>query len=61
MSTGTTLSGGTEWHPSVNPYWIAIAVVLASFLEVFDTTIVSVAQPNMAGNLRQLMKKRRGS
>ena len=41
----------SDWRPGANPYWIAVAVVLASFLEVLDTTIVSVAQPNMAGNL----------
>jgi DHA2 family multidrug resistance protein len=47
MSTEVT----SDWRPSANPYWIAVAVVLASFLEVLDTTIVSVAQPNIAGNL----------
>jgi len=51
MSTGPASPDAAEWRPSVNPYWIAVAVVLASFLEVLDTTIVSVAQPNMAGNL----------
>ncbi|MGA1996004.1 MAG: DHA2 family efflux MFS transporter permease subunit [Bryobacteraceae bacterium] len=50
MSPHSTDSGA-EWHPSVNPWLIAMAVVLATFLEVLDTTIVSVAQPNMAGNL----------
>jgi DHA2 family multidrug resistance protein len=41
----------TEWHPSVNPWLIAIAVVSAVFMEVLDTTITSVALPNMAGSL----------
>jgi DHA2 family multidrug resistance protein len=41
----------TEWRPSINPWFIAGAVMLATFLEVLDTTIVSVAQPNIAGSL----------
>jgi MFS transporter, DHA2 family, multidrug resistance protein len=40
-----------EWHPRANPWLIAAAVMLATFMEVLDTTIVSVAQPNMAGSL----------
>ena len=40
-----------EWRPAVNPWYIAGAVVLASFIEVLDTTIVSVALPHMAGSL----------
>ena len=40
-----------EWLPSVNPWIIACAVVLAAFIEVLDTTIVSVALPHMAGSL----------
>jgi DHA2 family multidrug resistance protein len=48
MSTETTANG---WHPSVNPWIIAGAVVLAAFIEVLDTTIVSVALPYMAGSL----------
>jgi len=51
MSIQSTADGAAEWHPSFNPWLIAMAVMLATFLEVLDTTIVSVAQPNMAGNL----------
>lgn len=40
-----------EWRPSVNPWLIGAAVVLAVFIEVLDTTIVSVALPHMAGSL----------
>ena len=51
MSTPISPDGSSEWRPSFNPWLIAVAVMLASFLEVLDTTIVSVAQPNMAGSL----------
>lgn len=35
----------------VNPWWIAAAVIVPTFMEVLDTTIVSVSLPNIAGNL----------
>ncbi len=37
--------------PKINPWLIAAAVVLPTFMEVLDTTIVSVALPYIAGNL----------
>lgn len=40
-----------QWRPSVNPWFIVTAVVLAAFMEVLDTTIVSVALPYIAGSL----------
>jgi MFS transporter, DHA2 family, multidrug resistance protein len=37
--------------PEVNPWLIAAAVMLATFMEILDTTIVTVSLPHMAGNL----------
>src|SRR5215469_2591520 len=34
-----------------NPWWIAIAVMLATFMEVLDTSIAAVALPYIAGSL----------
>jgi len=39
------------WRPRVNPWWIALAVMLATFMEVLDTSIAAVALPYIAGNL----------
>ncbi|HWF47584.1 MAG TPA: DHA2 family efflux MFS transporter permease subunit [Bryobacteraceae bacterium] len=36
--------------PSVNPWMIAVAVVLPAFMEVIDTSIASVALPYIAGS-----------
>src|SRR5260370_36125302 len=37
--------------PAVNPWFIAIAVMLATFMEVLDTSIANVALNHIAGNL----------
>jgi DHA2 family multidrug resistance protein len=39
------------WKPQHNPWLIAVAVTLAAFMEVLDTTIVNVALPHIAGSL----------
>jgi DHA2 family multidrug resistance protein len=36
--------------PSVNPWMIAVAVILPAFMEVIDTSIASVALPYIAGS-----------
>jgi DHA2 family multidrug resistance protein len=38
-------------NPSVNPWIVAIAVMLGTFMEVLDTTVVNVSLPHIAGNL----------
>jgi DHA2 family multidrug resistance protein len=51
------LSGATQddprgtWRPAANPWFIAVAVTLAAFMEVLDTTIVNVALPHIAGTM----------
>jgi len=44
-------SAAEEWRPKANPWLIACAVMLGTFLEILDTTVVSVAIPNIAGSL----------
>ncbi|HNC45016.1 MAG TPA: DHA2 family efflux MFS transporter permease subunit, partial [Acidobacteriota bacterium] len=39
------------WVPAVNPWIIAISVMLATFMEVLDTSVANVALPHIAGNL----------
>ncbi len=38
-------------RPSVNPWIVTIAVMLATFMEVLDTTVVNVSIPHISGNL----------
>ena len=37
--------------PSINPWLVAVAVMLATFMEVLDTSIAAVALPYIAGSL----------
>ncbi len=41
----------TEWRPSHNPWSIALAVMLPTFMEILDTSVANVALPHIAGNL----------
>src|SRR5205814_2281535 len=36
---------------AINPWIIAISVMLGTFMEVLDTTVVNVSLPHIAGNL----------
>ena len=40
---------GEQRH--VNPWIIAIAVMLGTFMEVLDTSVVNVSLPHIAGSL----------
>jgi DHA2 family multidrug resistance protein len=39
------------WKPRVNPWIVAASVMLATFMEVLDTSVANVALPHIAGNL----------
>lgn len=39
------------WQPAVNPWLIAAAVILPTFMEVLDTTIANVALNHIAGSM----------
>jgi DHA2 family multidrug resistance protein len=40
-----------DWKPAVNPWIIAMSVMIATFMEVLDTSVANVALPHIAGNL----------
>ncbi|HUO17358.1 MAG TPA: DHA2 family efflux MFS transporter permease subunit, partial [Verrucomicrobiae bacterium] len=50
-SAATTFDQSDAWRPAVNPWIIALAVTLATFMEVLDTSIANVALPHIAGSL----------
>ncbi|MEI8377875.1 MAG: DHA2 family efflux MFS transporter permease subunit [bacterium] len=39
-----------QWKPSINPWLTTLAVMLATFIFVLDSTIANVALPHMAGS-----------
>jgi len=40
-----------NWAPSVNPWIVAVSVMLATFMVVLDSSVANVALPHIAGNL----------
>src|SRR5579871_1160593 len=40
-----------EWRPSVNPWMVAVSVMLATFMVVLDSSVANVALPHIAGSL----------
>jgi MFS transporter, DHA2 family, multidrug resistance protein len=51
MSAAAAGNPQAAWQPAVNPWIIALAVTLATFMEVLDTSIANVALPHIAGSL----------
>jgi DHA2 family multidrug resistance protein len=47
----STWSVGSAERPAVNPYVIAMVVMLATFMEVLDTSVANVALPHIAGSM----------
>jgi DHA2 family multidrug resistance protein len=45
------MDGAASGRPAINPWIIALAVTLATFMEVLDTSIANVALPHIAGGL----------
>jgi DHA2 family multidrug resistance protein len=50
-AAAATFDQSDSWRPAVNPWIIALAVTLATFMEVLDTSIANVALPHIAGSL----------
>ena len=44
-------AASARWQPAHNPWLIAVAVMLATFMEVMDTSIAAVSVPYIAGSL----------
>src|SRR3989442_4904175 len=52
MSSATlTMDAAEPSRPAINPWIIALAVTLATFMEVLDTSIANVALPHIAGSI----------
>jgi DHA2 family multidrug resistance protein len=49
--SATASTSAVEWRPRANPWLIALAVMLATFMVILDTSIAVVALPYIAGNL----------
>ena len=49
--TGKSGTASPAWTPSHNVWLIAFSVMLATFMEVLDTSVATVSLPHIAGNL----------
>ena len=44
-------SAAMDWKPAANPWLIAVSVMLATFMEVLDTSVANVSLNHIAGSL----------
>lgn len=51
MAASPNDGAASAWKPSYNPWLIAASVMLATFMEVLDTSVANVSLPHIAGNL----------
>ena len=51
MARSDSPNAAAAWRPSYNPWLIAASVMLATFMEVLDTSVANVSLPHIAGNL----------
>ncbi len=51
MAANSPATSQQIWQPSSNPWLIAVSVMLATFMEVLDTSIAAVALPYIAGSV----------
>src|SRR6202522_1953476 len=51
MANETPIAAGQPWKPAANPWFIAAAVMFATFMEVLDTSVANVSLTHIAGNL----------
>ena len=50
-SLGIPRAPSVDWRPSVNPWMVALSVMLSTFMVVLDSSIANVALPHIAGSL----------
>ena len=45
------MANAHNWRPQVNPWFIAVTMVLPTFMVALDTSVANVALPHIAGSL----------
>ncbi|HEY4000200.1 MAG TPA: DHA2 family efflux MFS transporter permease subunit [Candidatus Xenobia bacterium] len=48
---GSAPAPAAAWRPSFSPWLVAVSVMLATFMEVLDTSVANVSLPHIAGSL----------